>query len=152
VQPRIALTGVFKPLPTRCKLFQSCNFRSTHVDPFPSGSTSPTGALCGSPYPGSRWFQMRLPWTWGTQLWFIYLDGDMGHPPTPAHRKERDERGTDSLRSPWFFRGDDRATCLTSRLTRWDGATPVHCRRPGVGMRAQKHSFCVPVEVASENY
>ena len=25
--------------------------------------------------------------TWGTQLWFIYLDGDMGHPPrTLGHR------------------------------------------------------------------
>jgi hypothetical protein len=30
---------------------------------------------------------------------------------TPTHRKERDERGTASLRSSWFFRGDDRATC-----------------------------------------
>ncbi len=53
VQPCIALTGIFKPLPARCKLFQSFYFRSTHVDPLPCESTSPTPALPGSPYAGS---------------------------------------------------------------------------------------------------
>jgi hypothetical protein len=35
MQTGIAAAWIFQPLPTRCKLFQRFDFRSTHSDPLP---------------------------------------------------------------------------------------------------------------------
>jgi hypothetical protein len=47
------------------------------------------------------------------------LSSDTGHPPAPpAHRTERDERGTASSLSALIFTDFDQATCLMRGLSK----------------------------------